>query len=348
MGRRVFLTGACGSIGRELLQRLRALDVAAIVAVDCNESDLFYLREEHRSDPRVEFMLCDIRVADLLARRMKGCDVVLHAAAYKHVDICERTPLEAVMTNVIGTQNVISAAIENDVERFTFMSSDKAVNPTSVMGTSKLMAERLVTAAAQCDGPIFTSVRFGNVFGSRGSVVPLFKDQILAGGPVTITDPAMTRFFMALESAVSLALDATFLALGGEVIVKKMRALRVTDLARVMIERYCEQVGKTPGEIGSVVVGPRAGEKLWEELTNEEEVRRTFECGEYLIVKPAIGNRTATASRFAAWEARGTPLEHPYNSSLTSPMTMPEIEALFGPTLVQATAAPPSIEETCA
>jgi FlaA1/EpsC-like NDP-sugar epimerase len=331
-GKRVFVTGVCGTVGRQLLDNLRLLDVAEIVGIDINEAELFFLREETRADQRVQLYLCDIRIADQLSRRMNGIDIVLHAAAYKHVDICERSPHEAVLTNIIGTQNIIEAAFENGVERVLLTSSDKAVNPTSVMGTSKLMGERLMSAASaqsRNGAPIFSSIRFGNVLGSRGSVIPLFRSQIEAGGPVRLTDRAMTRFIMSLEQAATLVMNAVFLARGGEVIVTKMPVLRIEDLAAVMIHDLAPSFGKDPASIDVTIIGSKPGEKMYEELTNEEEVRRTFDWGNYLVVKPALA--AVGGDRFGDWAAEGKPVDRPYNSAVSPAMSRDEIAAFIRP-----------------
>lgn len=328
-GKHVFVTGACGTVGRALIAKLRALDVASITGIDINETELFFMREALKSDPRAQLLLCDIRIASVLSRAMHGTDIVLHAAAYKHVDICERSPNEAVMTNIIGTQNIINSAFENHVERVIFTSSDKAVNPTSVMGTSKLMAERLMTAAStqgNKTAPTFASIRFGNVLGSRGSVVPLFIEQIRNGGPVTLTDRSMTRFVMSIDQAVDLVLDAVFLARGGEVIVTKMPVVRIEDLADVMIRELAPSSTYNSAPIELAVIGKKPGEKMHEELTNEEEVRRTFDSGNYLVVKPAF--EKYGQSKFSDWERDSTPLTQPYNSGL-SPLMAPEEIAAF-------------------
>lgn len=328
-GKTVFLTGVCGTIGRQLLANLCELDVASIIGIDISETELFFVREIMRGDPRVELLLADLRIGDQLARRMKGAQIVLHAAAYKHVDICERSPNEAILTNIIGTQNVISAAFENHVERVILTSSDKAVNPTSVMGTSKLMGERLISAAAaqtRKGDPIFGSIRFGNVLGSRGSVVPLFRNQIASGGPVTLTDRRMTRFIMSIEQAAALVMDAVFLARGGEVIVTKMPVLRIEDLAAVMIEELAPAHGLQPAGFEIKTIGSKPGEKMYEELTNEEEVRRTFDWGNYLVVKPALSSR---GDVFGDWERKGNPIDRPYNSELSPAMNREEIRAFL-------------------
>ena len=234
-GKRVLVTGACGTIGQELVrQLLEEFCVHELVGIDNNESELFFLEQRFADHDNASFFLADVRDPVKLARKMEGMQVVFHTAAFKHVVLCERSPFEAVQTNINGVQNVISAAHSNQVEKVIFTSSDKAVNPTNVMGTSKLMGERLMTAAnanLRDDGPIFASTRFGNVLGSRGSVIPIFKEQIRRGGPITLTDPAMTRFIMSIRQAVQLVIDSAELARGGDVFITKMPVIRILDLA---------------------------------------------------------------------------------------------------------------------
>ena len=177
--KRILVTGACGTVGSELVRQLLedAHNPAEVIALDNNESELFFLEQRFLQDERAHFFLADIRDRDKLCRKMKNIDIVFHAAAYKHVILCERSPFEAVQTNINGVQNIIFAACENQVEKVIFTSTDKAVNPTSVMGTSKLMGERIMTAANSNlseGGPIFASTQFGNVLGTRGSVSPIF------------------------------------------------------------------------------------------------------------------------------------------------------------------------------
>lgn len=319
---RVLITGVCGTIGRELLHQ--AVDAGAIevVGLDNNESDLFFLAEEYRHQPRVRLYLCDMRDRDEVARRMSHMNIVLHAAALKHVILCERSPRDALQTNIIGTQNVVDAANLTGVSRVVFTSSDKAVNPTNVMGTSKLMGERLITAAnaqRRGNGTIFSSTRFGNVLGSRGSVVPLFRKQIEAGGPVTLTDRRMTRFIMTLQEAVRLVMESVFLARGGEVFVTKMPIARIEDLATVMIEELAPQFGHDPLCIQVETIGNKPGEKLFEELMNSEETRRTVELERYFVVTPAFTNLYESMDYTYPGMLRGT-VEEPYNSELGTSM----------------------------
>ena len=326
-GKKVMITGVCGTVGRELLRQISALSPAEIVGIDNNESDLFFLREEYAAFHSVQLYIGDIRDRETLTDKMRGIDIVLHAAALKHVFLCEQSPRDAVQTNIHGTQNIIDAAIANGVKRVLFTSSDKAVNPTNVMGTSKLMAERLMSAAnaeRRSDGPIFASTRFGNVLGSRGSVIPLFERQIASGGPVTITDDAMTRFIMTLEEAVRLVIGSTFLARGGEVFVTKMPVLRIADLAWSMIQDLAPAHGFAPDDIALDVVGTRPGEKLYEELLNDEETRRTVETDDYFIILPALKPHYEIV-QYAYVGMRDSKVDEPYNSALAPTMTREEV-----------------------
>ncbi len=325
----VLITGVCGTVGRELLRQVLAAGAAEIIGLDNDESQLFFLGVAHRDEPRARFYLGDVRDRDTLRARMRGVHIVLHAAALKHVILCEQSPPDAVATNIRGVQNVIDAASECAVERVLFTSSDKAVNPTSVMGTSKLMGERLMTAAhahAREGGPIFASTRFGNVLGSRGSVIPIFRRQIAAGGPVTLTDPRMTRFIMTIEEAVRLVMESTFLARGGEAFVTKMPVVRIEDLARVMIEALAPHHGHDPAAIAVETIGSKPGEKLYEELLNEEEVRRSLELERYFVVLPAFRSIYRPLERdYPGLVADG--VDRPYNSSIEPPMARADLLA---------------------
>ena len=295
----VLVTGGCGTVGREIVRQLLDHAPKEIRVVDTNESEIFFLEQElldhrrHNPDCRIS-SLCqigDIRDADKLNMMCSGVDIVLHTAALKHVILCERAPFDAVQTNIMGVKNVIQAALANDVERVIFTSSDKAVNPTNVMGTTKLMGERLITAANSLKmgrRTIFSSTRFGNVLGSRGSVIPIFARQIEAGGPVTLTDRRMTRFIMTLEESCRLVLSAAEKARGGEVFVTKMPVIQIADLARVMIDELAPQYGYTAEKMGLTEIGSKPGEKLYEELMSDEETRRTVELTEMFSVLPAF------------------------------------------------------------
>lgn len=290
--KRILITGACGTVGSELTRQLvEEHDCQEIVGIDNNESELFFIEQRFSSSGTTRFVIADIRDCDKLTRIMHGIDIVFHTAALKHVVLCERSPFEAIQTNIIGVKNIINAAITNKVDRVIFTSSDKAVNPTNVMGTSKLMGERVMTAAnsnLKDSKTIFASTRFGNVLGSRGSVIPIFKEQIRQGGPVTLTDPEMTRFIMSIEEAVKLVIDSAAIAKGGDVLITKMPVIRIKDLAEVMIEELAPLYGFSADEIDIKVIGTKPGEKMYEELMSGEETRRAIELEDYFVVKPAF------------------------------------------------------------
>ncbi len=325
--KRVLITGVCGTVGREPLRQVLAAGVGEVVGLDNNESELFFLQVSHRDESRARFTLGDVRDKGTLRAKMRGIDIVLHAAALKHVILNEESPPDAIATNIRGVQNIIDAATANEVSRVLFTSSDKAVNPTSVMGTSKLMGERLMTAAnahGRDGGPIFASTRFGNVLGSRGSVIPVFRRQIAAGGPITLTDDRMTRFIMTLEEAVRLVMESTFMARGGEAFVTKMPVVRIADLARVMIDELAPRYGRRPGDIDVNIIGSKPGEKLYEELLNEEEVRRSVELERYFVVLPAF----RSVYRTIDYTYPGTvadEVDRPYNSSVEPCMSPADV-----------------------
>lgn len=327
--KRILVTGACGTIGSKLISLLLGNDYepGEVIGLDNNESGLFFLEQQFLHDSRAGFFLADIRDRDKLCRKMKGIDVVFHAAALKHVILCERSPYEAVQTNIQGVQNIILAASDNDVEKVIFTSSDKAVNPTNVMGTSKLMGERLMTAANsnyRGKGPIFASTRFGNVLGSNGSVIPIFQQQIAQGGPVTLTDSEMTRFVMSVEQAVRLVIDSASLARGGGVFITKMPIVRIQDLAEVMIQELAPKFGYRPEEIEITKIGTKPGEKLYEELMSDEEMRRAVELPDYFVVLPAFRGLYRNISYDYEGLVSDT-VTNPYNSANETPMTKAEL-----------------------
>lgn len=323
-GKTILVTGSCGTVGAELVRQLIEGPAGRIVCLDNNESDLFMQQEQYAPTGRVSCHFADIRDREALKLRMQGVEIVLHCAALKHVGLCEDSPNQAVRTNIDGTQNVIDAALANGVERVIFTSSDKAVNPTNVMGTSKLMGERLMTAANDSNrnaSTVFASTRFGNVLGSRGSVVPIFRRQIAQGGPVTLTDRAMTRFIMTLSEAAALVLQSVWLARGGEVMVTKMPVARIEDIATVMRDALSN--GR---DIPIVEIGTKPGEKMYEELMNDEEVRRTYEYKEFFIIHPALADlKSETFSHLLDCSKPG----RAYNSARESAMSESEIHDYF-------------------
>jgi FlaA1/EpsC-like NDP-sugar epimerase len=256
-----------------------------------DETKQFYQRQRLQDHANVRFLVGDVRDRDRLARAMDGVDTVFHCAALKHVESGEYNPFEATQTNVVGTQNVIDACLATEVRTMILTSSDKAANPTSVMGASKLLAEKLVTAATNYRGSrptVFASVRFGNVLGSRGSAIELFFRQVAAGGPVTVTDPRMSRFVMNTDRAVELAIRAAEIARGGEVFVFKMPVATLGDLVSAAIDVAAPAHGLDAAAIATRTIDPRPGEKPYEELMTEEESSRACDIGEMFAVMPSI------------------------------------------------------------
>ena len=327
----ILVTGACGTVGAELIKQLlteERYEPNEVVGLDNNESQLFFLDQQFLDDPRARFFLADIRGRDELKRKMQGIDIVFHAAAYKHVILCERSPEQALQTNIHGVQNVISAAIENEVEKVIFTSSDKAVNPTNVMGTSKLMGERLMTAAnsnKRDSGPIFASTRFGNVLGSNGSVIPIFHNQIAQGGPVTLTDREMTRFVMSIRESVRLVIDSSQQARGGEVFITKMPVIRIADLAQAMIEELASIYNYGGDDISIKEIGTKPGEKLYEELMSPEETRRAVELENYFAVLPAFRGIYHDID-YGYEDVVSTKVENPYVSADEIPYSVKQIK----------------------
>jgi FlaA1/EpsC-like NDP-sugar epimerase len=272
-GRRVLITGAGGSIGSEIARQVAACDPSELLLLEHDET---HLHETMATLPGVGTpLLADVRHRDHIARLFleHRPQVVFHAAAHKHVPLLEAHPCEAVKSNVLGTKNVVDAAVAAETERFVFVSTDKAVRPSSVMGASKRVGE-LLTLSAGSRHRRYSAVRFGNVLGSRGSVIPTFLRQIEAGGPVTITDARMTRFFMSIPEAVQLVLQAAALSDGGEIFMLEMgEPVQILNLAKRMVRLSGYQLGT---DIEIRVTGIRPGEKLAEELrTPDETPRRT-------------------------------------------------------------------------
>ena len=229
----------------------------------------------------------DVRDQERLDRAFENVDIVFHAAALKHVALCEYNPFDSVKTNVLGTQNILNAALDKNVKKVIMISTDKAVNPINVMGATKLLAERLTMSANNYRGDgdtIFSCVRFGNVLDSRGSVVPIFRKQIKDGGPVTITEPEMTRFVMSIPEAVELILKSGQIAEGKEIFILKMPALNIVDLAEVMIDYLGPQYGFNSDEIEIEFIGKRFGEKMYEELMTDDERQYVIDKGEIFIL----------------------------------------------------------------
>ncbi len=269
----ILVTGGVGSIGSELVRNLLTQEPKVVRILDINESKLFEFEDELASS-KVRTFIGDVRDKDRLKKAIENVDVVFHAAALKHVPLCEYNPFEGVKTNVTGTQNLIDVALDEEVERFITISTDKVVNPINVMGATKLLAERLTTSADLYKGDretVFSVVRFGNVLNSRGSLLPLIRKQVNSGGPVTLTHTDMTRFVMSIHEATELVMEAAVKAKGGEIFILKMPAVRIKELIEVIVDELGPKYGYSPGEIEIKDIGIRAGEKLYEELMTVEE-----------------------------------------------------------------------------
>jgi FlaA1/EpsC-like NDP-sugar epimerase len=286
---RILITGGTGSIGSELAKKLLEFNPKVIRIYSNDENAQFDLEQELKEYDNLRFLVGDVRDKERLKRATEDMDIVFHAAALKHVPSCEYNPFEAIKTNVIGTENLLEVAMDEEVEKVITISTDKAVNPVNVMGATKLLAERLTIAANYYKGlrrTVFSCVRFGNVLGSRGSVVQLFEKQIQNGGPVTVTDPDMMRFVMSMDRPIELVLKAAQVAKGEEIFVFKMPALRIGNLAEVMIEKLAPKYGYDPRDIKVEIVGKRKGEKLYEELMTEDEAMNAYETEDMLVILP--------------------------------------------------------------
>ena len=282
--KKILVIGGTGTIGKRLVLELMHNSKAKTIRIFSRDEHKQFLMQHDISDPqnRLRFLIGDVRDKDRLAKAMEDVDIVFALAAMKHVPACEYNPFEAVKTNVIGTQNVIECAISQEVEKVIYTSTDKAASPTNTMGATKLLAERLMSAANYYKGPHdvrFASTRFGNVLNSRGSVIPTIRRQIQRHLPVTITEPDMTRFIMSPDKAVALILRACDMAIGGETFVFKMPVVRIGD----MVEEY---VNLLDNGAKMVKIGKRPGEKMYEELMTEEESMRALETENMFIVLP--------------------------------------------------------------
>ena len=295
-GKRILVVGGTGSIGSALTKAILPLKPAVVRVLGNDENGLFEMERELGERPDLRFLLGDVRDRERLQFATRDIDIVFHAAALKHVPISEYNPFEVVRTNVIGTQNLLEASIWSKVEKFIFISTDKAVNPASTLGASKLLCEKLVLDASSYRGPKLSAmscVRFGNVLGSRGSVTHIFASQIARGGPVTVTDKSMTRFVMLLEEAVALLLRAAELARGGEIFVLKMDGACILDLAQAMIDELAPRFGRNPKDIKIQEIGTRPGEKMHEDLMTKEEANRSLDAGELYAILPSTSNPAA-------------------------------------------------------
>lgn len=286
--KRILVTGGSGSIGSVIVKELLKYGPRQIRVFSRDETKQFELSHDLDPDAPVNFLIGDIRDKERLHMAMENIDIVFHAAALKHVVACERNPFEAVKTNIHGTQNVIDCAFASNVDKVIGISTDKAADPSNVMGCTKLLAEKMMLATHFYKGhkkTKFCFVRFGNVLGSRGSVVPLFLQQAKRGGPLTITDPEMTRFFMSIPGAVNLIFKAASLMQNREIFILKMPVASMNDVARAVVEMYRES-NESSRDIEIKVVGRKDGERPHEKLLTHEESENALETEEMFIIIP--------------------------------------------------------------
>lgn len=328
--KRILITGSAGSVGQELINSLCTDygENVKIIGIDKNENAIFRQKNEHRNRENVDLYVCDVNDKSSLKSHIFCADIVIHCAAMKHVILAEDSPQEAVSNNITGVQTLIEVAQSAEhLEKVLFTSSDKAVNPTNVMGTTKLLGERLFSIAdRQSQDTIFSSTRFGNVIGSNGSVLEVFKSQLDNDQPLTLTDPEMTRFIMSKKEAAKLVLDSLALMQGGEVYITKMPVIKIVNLAHAMIEIYKERaIISKDHDYPIKIIGPKPGEKMYEELMTEEEANRSYETNDFFVVRPIYYRDNFTLNEKLNFKAKH--LTKIYNSKLETSFTTQEVKS---------------------
>jgi UDP-N-acetylglucosamine 4,6-dehydratase len=317
----LLIPGGTGSFGNAALRRFLEYDFREIRILSRDEKKQDDMRRQY-ANPKLKFYIGDVRDYQSVLNAVRGVDFIFHAAALKQVPSCEFHPLEAVKTNVLGTENVLEAAIESGVERVICLSTDKAVYPINAMGISKAMMEKIVVAKSRAsDSTVICATRYGNVMASRGSVIPLFVDQIRAGKPITITDPKMTRFMMTLDDAVDLVLFAFENARPGDIFVQKAPAATIDVLVRAITDML--QVKGHPAR----VIGTRHGEKAHEVLLSREERVAAEDLGRYFRIPPDL--RDLNYAKFVEQGDRNISSSEDYNSNNTTQLDVEGMKALL-------------------
>lgn len=317
----ILIIGGTGTIGQSLLRQIISEKPKLIRLLSRDEHKQITFQRELGPRKDIDFLIGDVRDYDRLLKAMEDMNYVFHAAALKHVPVCESNPIEAVQTNIMGTNNVIKAALFRNVEKVVFISSDKAVSPTNTYGATKLIAERLIAAAEEHKGnsrTVFATVRFGNVMGSRGSVIPLFSNQIRESKKIKVTDLNMTRFMMTINQATSLTIKALKESAGGEVFVFKMPVVILRDLVTITIEETCKKYNISSSSVDIEEIGLREGEKMYEELMTDDESKIVIELPEMFIIPPAF--KKQPHSSHAKLTNKGT-----YSSHTQPPISQEEI-----------------------
>lgn len=325
-GHTLAVTGAVGSVGSKLVQQLLSYDIKELRAIDQNESELFFAQQHYIYDKRFSAYQSDIGNIKEMSRILNGVDYLFHTAALKHVPSCEVSPISAVQTNIHGMLSLIQTAQQCGVKKMISTSTDKAVCPTNVMGATKLIGERLLLSinqhTPQKQTTQYAITRFGNVAGSRGSVIPLFCEQIKSGKPITLTDKRMTRFMMSLKDAVALVLESMMISQGGEIFISKMPSICIADLAKVLVNIAAPCYGRNPESISIQIIGSRPGEKYYEELNSIPESSHMLENENFLCVLPA--SRPINDNYYKNWKF--VPSSHLYQSDYEKKLSGSEIK----------------------
>ena len=299
-GKNILVTGGSGSIGKEIVRKSLS-DGASLVRVFSNDENGLYETELELSGKNIEYVIGDIRNPDTVNSIVKDIDIVFHTSALKHVDRCELNPYEAVTVNTIGAYNICKSSMRESVSKVINISTDKAVNPIGVLGATKLLSEKLISAESfhNKSKTIFSSVRFGNVLQTRGSIIPRIENQIKQGGPITLTDKKMKRFFMTKNQSVELILKAAEYAKGGETFVLKMPLILLDDLFDVMKEVIAPTYNLNPSKIKTKIIGIRPGEKITEYLLTDFELENVLETNDFFIIPSMFNSSTPKKYRNA-------------------------------------------------
>lgn len=315
-GKKLLITGGTGSFGSAALNKFLNSGLEEVRIFSRDEKKQEDMRIKY-ANPKIKFYIGDVRDSQSILNAMEGIDYVFHAAALKQVPSCEFYPVEAVKTNILGTENVLNAASQSGVEKIVCLSTDKAVYPINAMGMSKAMMEKVMMAKSRvCQKSVYIGTRYGNVMASRGSVIPLFINQILNGQPITITNPHMTRFMMTLEDAVELVQFAFLNGKSGDLFVQKAPAATIEVLAKALVKIF-----KAKSEIK--IIGTRHGEKLYESLLSKEEYRKAEDMGEYF--KVSVDSRDLNYTKYFSEGLVEEEQQEDYNSSNTNMLNEDEM-----------------------
>ena len=301
-GKNILITGGTGSIGMGLAKQLAKYNPKEIRIFSNDENSIFEAKENLGANHVYKLMVGDVRDKDRLNLAIRNVDIVFHTAAMKHITICEDNPFDAVKTNVVGTSNILEASIIEEVEKFVFISTDKATNPTSTLGGSKLLAERLTLDAGTYAGKgktKFAIVRFGNVLGSRGSVFQIFQNQIKMKKPLTVTDKRMTRFIMSISEAASMILKVTKILKDGEIYILKMPSIRIEDLAKGMLHVYGSRFPDYRNTSSLKITKPR-GERFHELLITNEEMPFCHDIGDMYKISKTENKKRLQQKEFSS------------------------------------------------